>query len=51
VQIATGGYKPQEHISSINLHIPEATEDALQHLDPGITNFGEVIGSYQSDLR
>ena len=40
----------QEHLSPVNPHISQTVEDALQHLDPGITTFGKASGGKISFL-
>ena len=44
VEIATGWYKPQKHLSPVYFHISDAIGYALQHFDFGVTSFGKGIG-------
>jgi len=43
VEIATRWYKPQEHLSQVDLDISQTIGDALEHLDLGVTPFGEAV--------
>jgi len=43
VETATRWHKSQEHLSPVNLHISQTIGDALEHLDLGVTPFGEAV--------
>ena len=44
VEIATRWYKPQEHLSPVDLDVSQTIRDALEHLDFGIAPFCKAVG-------
>ena len=50
VEMASGWYKSQEHLSPIDLHVFQAVGNSFQHLDLGVTAFSDAISDmdYQS---
>ena len=44
-KIASGWYEPKQHLSPVDLHVPEPIGDAFQHLNLGVTTFRIAMGS------
>ncbi len=43
VEIASARYKPQEHLSPVDLYISQTIREPFQHLDLGVATFSKAV--------